>query len=344
MAILHDVSPLQTSHHEGSLADDFPVIYSTLSPQALVSRVLARYPIGEVRNCLFWHRGLSDVYLIETSHLPYVLRVSHCHWRTKADIDFELALLDFLHRRGLPVSYPLRTRSGTVSIELNAPEGKRYATLFTYAPGAIPIGDLNIKQATKLGETVANLHQAGTEFYCDAKRKPLTLDHLLDESWGKIAPFLKLSDRDYVADAIEQIKQQLQDFPQTSPYWGICWGDPHSGNAHFTGDDQPTLFDFDQCGYGWRAFEIGKFRQMALGAGISRRVREAFLNGYQSVSALADFERAAIPAFTQAAHIWMWSITLTTALHHNYSRLDESYFHGRLEQLKQLKSPDWQAF
>lgn len=322
----------------------FPVVYSTIDPSAIASRVLTRYDIGAIKGCEFWCRGLSDVYVVETDRGLYVLRVAHWGWRSQADIHFELALLDFLHNRGLPIAYPLRTKSGTLSIVIPALEGERYAALFAYAPGTVPIGDLSVRQATRLGETLAKVHQAGLEFECSDERKPLTLNYLLDESWSTIAPFLQRVDRDYVESAIEQIKQGLKDFPRSSPYWGICWGDPHSGNTHFTEADQPTLFDFDQCGFGWRTFDLGKFRQVALNTGISRRVREAFLQGYRSVNPLEEFELAAISAFTQTAHIWVWSISLNYALRHNYSRLDDLFFRKRVEQLRKLKSPDWQMF
>ncbi|MBW4440892.1 MAG: phosphotransferase [Plectolyngbya sp. WJT66-NPBG17] len=322
----------------------FPVLYSTIDPSAIVSKILSCYDIGTVNVCEFWCRGLSDVYLIETDCAAYILRISHWGWRSQTDIEFELALLDFLHQRGLPVAYPLRTESGKLSIVIPAPEGDRYAALLIYAPGGVPIGDLSIRQATRLGETLAKMHEAGLEFKCEFDRKPLTLDYLLDEPWAVIKPFLRQSDRDYVEESIEQVKAALEEFPRSSPYWGICWGDPHSGNTHFTEVDQPTLFDFDQCGFGWRAFELGKFRQVALSTGISRRVREAFLQGYQSVSPLKEFEVGAISAFTQTAHIWGWSISLTYALRHNYSRLDDSFFRKRVEQLRKLRSPDWQMF
>ncbi|MCU0549241.1 MAG: phosphotransferase [Leptolyngbya sp. Prado105] len=321
-----------------------PVLYSTIDPSAIVSRVLSCYDIGTVKGCKFWCRGLSDVYWVETDCAAYVLRVSHWGWRSQADIDFELALLDFLQQKSVPVAYPLRTTSGKLSIVLNAPEGDRYASLFIYAPGAIPLGDLSLRQATRLGETVAKMHQAGEQFECDFARKPMTLDYLLDGAWDAIETFLTVSDREYLEKAIIQIKSELRDFPRSAPYWGICWGDPHSGNAHFTDVDQPTLFDFDQCGFGWRAFDLGKFRQVALNTGISRRIREAFLVGYQSVNPLEAFELGAISAFTQTAHIWVWSISLTYALRHNYSRLDDSYFGKRVEQLRKLRSPDWQMF
>ncbi len=284
------------------------------------------------------------MYVIETDRASYVLRISHWGWRSQIDVDFELSLLDFLSQKGLPVAYPLRTESGKLSIVIPAPEGDRFAALFIYAPGVVPLGDLSIRQATKLGETLAKTHQAGLEFVCEFDRQPLTLDYLLEDSWNQIAPFLKIDDRNYIQETIEQIQSELKDFPRSSPYWGICWGDPHSGNTHFTEADQPTLFDFDQCGFGWRSLDLGKFRQVALSTGISRRVREAFLQGYQSVTLLADFELAAISALTQTAHLWVWSISLTYALRHNYSRLDDWFFRKRVEQLRKLKSPDWQMF
>lgn len=324
----------------------FPVNYSTLAPGAIVSRMLPQYEIGEATSCQFWNRGLSDVYLVETQTNKYILRVSHHHWRSKSDIDFELELLDFLQQRQLPVAYPIRTTDGRLSIEINAPEGKRYVTVFTYAPGQVALGDLNPTQSLKLGETVARLHQASGDFCSNSHRQPLTLEYLLDDSLEAIAPFLQHRTQDLreLIDAIAQIKYQLQDFPKEPPFWGICWGDPHSGNAHFTPADEVTLFDFDQCGYGWRAFDIAKFLQVSLSAGISKKVREAFLAGYQAVQEVTDNELTSLQAFTQAAHIWVWAISLKASSLHNYSRLDEIYFSGRLEQLKRLRSRDWQLF
>lgn len=324
--------------------DALPVMYSTLAPRTVVERVVPHYQIPTVQDCQFWHRGLSDIYLLETVEKPYILRISHCHWRNQSEIEFELELLDFLRQQRIPVAYPIHTVDDRLYIEINAPEGKRYASLFTYAPGTVPVGDLNAEQAFKLGETVAKVHQAGLSFRSQAYRQALTSEYLLDDSWRSLRPFLDGEDDAYVESAIVDIKTQLQDLPKTAPYWSICWGDPHSGNAHFTPDNQITLFDFDQCGHGWRAFEIGKFRQVALNTGVGRTIRAAFLAGYTSVSPLSEFELAAIPAFTQMAHIWVWSISLTNAMHHNYSRLDRSYFSVRLQQLKKLKCPDWQSF
>lgn len=323
-----------------------PVVYSTLSPNAIASRLPSQYKIEEVTKCQFWNRGLSDVYLVETKTNRYIFRISHHHWRSKSDIYFELELLDFLKQRHLPVAYPLRTTDGHLSVEIDAPEGKRYGTLFIYAPGEIALGDFNPTQSRKLGETLAKIHQAATDFDSNYIRQPLTLEYLLDNSLVAIAPLLKhrKTDHDYLIGVICQIKDQLQDFPTEPPIWGICWGDPHSGNVHFTHDLQLTLFDFDQCGFGWRAFDLAKFLQVSLRAGIGRNVRDAFLEGYQTVQQITDYEIKSLQAFTQAAHIWVWAININAACIHNSSRLDDSYLTQRLERLKRLTSHDWQLF
>jgi Ser/Thr protein kinase RdoA (MazF antagonist) len=326
--------------------EPFPVVYSTLAPAALVSRVLPNFRVGVVQSCQLWNRGLSDVYVVETEAHNYILRVSHCHWRSRDDIFFELEFLDYLREQQIPIAFPLRTYTGDLAIELTAPEGKRYASLFIFAPGSIPVGDLNEGQGHKLGETVAMIHTASSGFRSRFSRQPLTLNYLLDQPFQHIAPFLKHREPDitYLTRLICQIKYQLRDLLQEPPYWVVCWGDPHSGNAHFTSDNDVMLFDFDQCGYGWRAFEMAKFLQISLRTGLSRKVRDAFLGSYQSIQELTDYEIASLKALTQTAHIWAWSISVRNTLLHQYSRLDDSYFSGWLEQLKRFESRDWQLF
>jgi Ser/Thr protein kinase RdoA (MazF antagonist) len=326
--------------------DVFPVIYSTLAPQALVRQVICQYQLETVSQCLLWYRGLSDVYLVQTIAAQYILRVSHHHWRSSADIQFELELLDFLHQNYLPVAYPLKTKEGKLFVTIHALEGDRYAALFPYAPGTIPLGDLNVTQSQILGETLAKIHQTASNFQPAITRQPLTLEYLLTDSFKIIAPLLKHRKEDliYLENEIAKIQTQLQDFSEEFPLWVVCWGDPHSGNVHFTENNQVTLFDFDQCGYGWRAFDLAKFLQVSLSAGISRQVRDAFLSGYQSVQTLSEYELNSLQAFTQTAQIWVWAIGIQAAPIHSWCRLDDSYINKRLQLFKRLTSKDWQLF
>jgi Ser/Thr protein kinase RdoA (MazF antagonist) len=328
------------------MTDVFPAIYSTLSPQVLIERVLSKYDLGKINKCLLWNRGLSDVYLVQTYRNSYILKISHHHWRTKAEIQFELELLAFLHRDRIPVAYPISTRDGDLSVTIHAVEGERYAALFPYASGCICVGDLTLAQSQILGATLAQLHQSSLQFRTNVPRQPLNLQYLLYGSLETIRPYLqhRKQDLDYLEQTIAKIAVQLAHLPQKPPFWSVCWGDPHSGNVHFTPDDRPTLFDFDQCGYGWRAFDLAKFLQVSLGAGIGGNIRDAFFDGYQTVQPLSELEFDALQPLTQTAHIWAWAICINGTIIHNWSRLDNLFFTKRLERLKRLSSKDWQLF
>lgn len=324
----------------------FPAIYTTLSSQSLVEQVLSQYDLGIVKQCQFWNRGLSDIYVVTTAEKPYILRISHHHWRSRSDIQFELELLDFLHRQHLPVAYPLTTKDGRLLVEIEALEGERYGTLFLYAPGTVPLGDLNLVQSKMLGETLGKLHRTCLNFATPTPRHPLDSKYLLNNSLAIIAPYLRQRPGDlrYLQEAICAIDRQINKLPRQAPFWSVCWGDPHSGNVHFTEDNRLTLFDFDQCGYGWRAFDLAKFLETSLRAGIHRQVRDAFFAGYQGVQQLSDIELSSLQALTKTAHIWSWAINTCWSEIHDWSRLDNYYCTKRLEHLKRLSTNDWQLF
>ncbi|AFY39512.1 aminoglycoside phosphotransferase [[Leptolyngbya] sp. PCC 7376] len=325
---------------------DFPVIYSTLSAIAIVERVLPLFGLANVERCELWHRGLSDIYLVQTPRGLRVLRVSHHHWRSRTDINFEVDFLNFLAKHQIPVAAPIATVEGDYVVEVGAPEGMRYATLFPFAPGEISMGGWTVEQSQRLGKVVAHIHQISTEFSCDHSRQALNLDYLLDESLSYILPFFgdRPHDWHFVQKTAEDIRDKLGDFSKAKPFWTVCWGDAHSGNVHFTKDQEITMFDFDQCGYGWRAFEIGKFYQAALTTGLCRKVREAFVTGYQSQTVFTEAEEIALQSLTQLAYIWSWRISLQNILLFNNSQLDRHYFTKRLERLRSLSTKAWNLF
>ncbi len=112
------------------MMDVFPAVYSTLSPQALIDGVITQYQLGVVHQCVFWNRGLSDIYLVETQKQSYILKISHHHWRSQAEIQFELEFLDFLHARQIPVAYPIKTKDDRLFVTIHAVEGDRYDSPF----------------------------------------------------------------------------------------------------------------------------------------------------------------------------------------------------------------------
>lgn len=328
----------------GSAFETFPVVCSTFCSETLGGYIQERYALPSLLACKLWIRGLSDVYLVETRQETYVLRVSHASWRSEDEICFELAFLEHLYSQGVPVAPPLRTVQDRLWVELVAPEGRRFASLFPFAPGEIPLCDLNLLQAGCFGQTLAKVHRASQGFRPPCHRPVLNLETLLHTSLDQIIPCFagQPEEQLYLQNLCTQLDSNLRDWRQDAPQWGVCWGDPHSGNVHFTEANSITLFDFDQCGYGWRTFDIAKFLQTSLRTGMSYGVRQAFLQGYESISPLEAWELRSLADWVPVAHLWSWALRLNAVQVHSHSQFDQHYFNQRLHQLKSFTLHSWQ--
>lgn len=319
------------------------VIHSIPAGEALIENVLHHYPIGTAFSCRLYQRGLNDTYLVETEKDRYILRVYRQGWRTKKEIDFELELLAFLHEQNMPVAYPIARKNGGFTEEIAAPEGTRYAAVFSYAPGMAVNKNLDTEQSRRLGEVLASIHQTTDAFKSHFSRPALSSKYLLDRSLDFITPLFlsKQSDIEHFQTQKEQIKLALAQLklPSSAPTYGICVGDVHSGNAHFTDKSEPTLFDFDQCGYGWRVFDIAKFIHTTFSWQMDSQVRKPFVEGYQAIRQLSEAELTSIPVFAKVAHIWVMGITCQVAGEVvPYGHFTDEWFDSKLALLSQLNS------
>lgn len=113
----------------------FPAIASILSATALAEFIRSRYSLGENVDCKLFRTGVNHTYFISDNETKFVARVYSLHWRTKSEIQEELELLLLLKDNDLSVSYPISDEEGNFIQEINAPEGVRYAVLFTFAEG-----------------------------------------------------------------------------------------------------------------------------------------------------------------------------------------------------------------
>ncbi len=129
-----------------------PVLRSILVPEALSSLVEAAYGLTVTRLQLI-KAVVLDTYRVWTSAGLYILRVYPRRRRTFAEINAELDFLAYLHSQGAPVSIPVVQRNGERLLTLQAPEGTRYAVLFTYAQGE-PLGE-NLAAIHMYGQTLS---------------------------------------------------------------------------------------------------------------------------------------------------------------------------------------------
>ena len=85
---------------------------------------------------------------------------------------------------------------------------------------------------------------------------------------------------------------------------GFCHGDVHGGNAHLH-NGVLTHFDFEECGFGFRVFDLATFK-WAFGLRDSKSEKwQAFVNGYQSVRKISEADFELLDTFVLLRHVWL---------------------------------------
>lgn len=307
-------------------------MYSMLSSDALLDYVARNYDTGRVTRCKLLTRGLNDTYRFFTEQGVFILRVYRTPWRKKADVCYELDALEYLHRKGVSVSVPVKSINGEVAREINAPERTRYIALFTYAGGTVP--QLNQQISYEYGTTVAQIHHLTDNFSSPHHRSSLDLNHLLDEPLKIITPTMTEYDGDvgYVKSWVDKIEESV---PVGLLDYGFCHGDFHDWNAHWE-EGRLTVFDFDCCGIGFRAYDLAVFlwNLKTNYKGKESDNWEAFLEGYTAKRPLAQIELDAIPFFVAARRIWLAGIYLSNEDVWGTGIINERFFRTFVDQLK----------
>lgn len=318
----------------------FPVTHSTLSAKALLIEVLPEYDIDTPTACKLLRLGLNDTYLVQTHDgEQYILRIYRATWRSLSDILYEMDVLTHLQRKGVAVSIPVPRKDGSCIRTLPAPEGTRYAALFTYAPGKEPSYDME-SHAWHYGKTVARIHTAMEDFTSLHPRFSLDFAHLIETPLKAIQPCLsyRANDWEYLQKLGDNLQRHLIALPIHALVQGFCHGDFHGGNAHVADDNTVTCFDFDCCGWGWHAYDIAVFRW---GARLRRKAKEQwepFLQGYTAERHLHRADLQGVPCFVGVRHLWFMGLHTENGHDWGFGWINDRYFDRAVKFLR-----DWEG-
>jgi Ser/Thr protein kinase RdoA (MazF antagonist) len=297
--------------------DQIRVTRSFVAADALAEVINDAYDLEDQVSCKLFSKMLrtqdNDHYQVKAGDAKYVARVyqhgAHLG-RKEEDYRYELDWLNFLKNKGISVSYPIQRTDGEFMGSLKAPEGVRYFALFSFAPGK-PMSATDEEQLYKIGQEMARIHVVSNEFESEYERQPMDLEFLVDRPIEQIKKFwTNPADEklDLLLTSAEIAREDLQDIlansEQTEDGWGPIGGDFHNVNTHFQ-DGEPTFFNFDLCGNGWRAYDIATF---LLNTGLlqkSAKLSEAFFAGYYSVRPLSNNEHEAISPLLTIRRVWL---------------------------------------
>ena len=290
------------------------ILTSLIAPDALLPLLEDAYDLERPLHCHLVSSNDNDHYVVTSRQARHVLRIYRRtkHWvEHESNYHFELEWLAFLYEKGLPVSGPIRRRDGRYLGSLNAPEGPRYWALFSYAPGK---SVLDRARSRIYGESVARIHVASNEFQSVHPRCHFDLDRIAERPLQQIRSWLgnrRREEVEFLAGLAAELKDRVAAAGVSRDEYGIIGGDFQGSNHHFTEENELTHFDFDLCGYGWRAYDVAVFRW---GRGAKQEIWSGFLEGYEAVRPLSDRDKTLIPVFVQLRHIWLMGSHTTSPL------------------------------
>ncbi|WP_211750161.1 phosphotransferase [Paenibacillus sp. Marseille-Q4541] len=319
----------------------FPASYSLLSQKALLLHITDHYDIGKVTGFQYFLKGMNDTYIVTTAIEKYIFRVYRADRRSQAEIEFELDLLECLASADIRVSTPIKRKDDSFLNTFEVSEGTKYGVLFNFAEGVEkPIH--RIEDSYSFGKEVARLHNAADHFTSEHERGILDLEHLIEKPLQTLQAYMQHRPEDY--SALYHLAMKLKDIVETQLDqgldWGICHGDLHGNtNVAFAEDGTMTHYDFDLCGYGWRAYDIAEFRlAREIHSGHDQeeveQLWQSFLNGYKEIRSISDNDIRMVPVFVVIRQLWLFSLCFQESELIGIADFDDGFIDSKMEYFK----------
>jgi Ser/Thr protein kinase RdoA (MazF antagonist) len=315
----------------------FPVTYSTLDADAVRILVSQAYLIDTPISCQLLRRGMHDTYLVTARDGRYIARVYRARRRTPSDICYELELLTHLAARGVSVSVPIATHDGRLMCPLFAPEGLRHVALFTYAKGT-PLSWEKEEHCYLAGKLLAALHAASEDFVSRHRRFCLDLSYLIDAPLAAIRPFLVYRSEKWTCLELfaARLRARAERTICKGLEWGVCHGD-FGGNIHIADNQTLTVFDFDFCGLGWRAYDFVAAYGFSRGQN-KPGIWHSFVKGYTETRCFTAADLASAALFQAMNRLWSIGIRASNADHRGILPMSSGDLDRRLRFFR-----EWEA-
>ncbi len=277
-------------------ASHFPVSKSLLDATLLGPRIEAAYGLAEVR-CTLLSAGRRDVYLVTAGTDRYTFTLYPTGRRNPDEVGGEWRFVAHLYQHGLPVVPAIPTLNDDILLRFVAPEGLRFAVLTRYAAGRSFVDRPAPFAAREYGRILARLAQLTDEREEETFDRPAQDPRLELNGWVE-AFAAAFPDRPgnilFLQEAANALQTRLPALPKRKPFFGMVHGNAGHSNLQVTAGGDVTLLDFDQCGSGWRVYDMAAFLVDLHGDADEESLRAAFLEGYEAVRPLKRPEAEAI--------------------------------------------------
>jgi Ser/Thr protein kinase RdoA (MazF antagonist) len=299
------LAPNTRAAYVGVVKNPLECVDSTVAPSALVDVVRDAYGIGAAARCELIQRHLDATYLMSEGEKQHVVRLYNARWWTRQDVEGEVDVLRHLAARGIRVGAPVQRKDGGWVTSVPAPEGERQLLLYEYLEGE---GLVPSRDAGRFGELVGRMHRALEGCVVSRRRRELTFRGLTEDTFDAIISQLaeESEHRRYLEDLRARVSTRAEAVGLSSFREGLCHGDLNFSNAVRQADGQIGLYDFECCGVGLLAYDLGVFRWTQQWVGAPEQSWQDFLDGYRSTNVLPDRELAGMDLLVLLRQLYMF--------------------------------------
>jgi Ser/Thr protein kinase RdoA (MazF antagonist) len=280
------------------MTEKFPTINSTLSPKELGKVIQQKYKLSDKTECRIFRLAMNHLYIIHDDENKYVFRVYTYNWRTKLEIKEELRLLLHLKETDRQVAFPIADNSSEYIQEIQAPEGKRFGVLFSYAKGT-KTAKFSHQTSFLIGQALAKVHQSTENF--ELARISYNTQNLLDKSVVRIKRFFNKNNNEieFLEKLSAFLTLKIDHIDKQKIRYGSVHLDVWFDNLHIDDEKEITFFDFDFCGNGYLCFDISYFLFQLLSTNLNEEEyqvkADSFLKGYETVTEISNEEKKFLP-------------------------------------------------
>ncbi|HVO40994.1 MAG TPA: phosphotransferase [Aggregatilineales bacterium] len=261
----------------------------------------------------------SFIYEFDRNDGAYILRIGHSLRRTVELIQGEVDWINYLAAGGAGVARAILSENGVLVECIDDGQGGQFlATAFVKAAGGPPSA-WTPALYERYGELIGRLHALSRTYNPSnpAWRRPAW------DAPGQLEPERWLPSSEAVAlQKYRQLKTYLDCLPRDAGSYGLIHQDAHTGNLFVDDTGRFTLFDFDDCVYGWYIYDIAMvvFYMIVNADDPVARTGEflpAFWHGYCRENQLDRAWLKEIPPFMKLREIDLYAI-----LHRSFGDFD----------------------
>jgi Ser/Thr protein kinase RdoA (MazF antagonist) len=269
------------------IAAYLPAAHAALAAFGMASAALK--PISKTENAVF---SVTD----EAGSI-FALRLHRPGYHPRAALDSERLLTAALAEQGMIVPTGQRAANGDwyVPVATPDPEGWREAGMTVWHAGETLQGRIGDDRGPetwhwfeRAGALLAELHTHTANWTPPSRfvRHRLDANGLGGEApfWGRYweASCLTADEQRMLSEARELVRARLAEL--SAPF-SLIHADAHAGNILISGE-QLGLIDFDDCAWGWHAFDMAVTLRSAWGKPSFKGLQDRFLGGYEARRAL----------------------------------------------------------